>query len=29
MNTIDKVKLVGNAVLGLAIYFTLVAMPLV
>jgi hypothetical protein len=29
MNAIDKVKLAGNAMLGLAIYFVLVAMPLV
>jgi hypothetical protein len=29
MSAMDKVKLVSNAVLGLVIYFALVAMPLV
>ena len=29
MNAMEKCKLAGNAVLGLVIYFALVAMPLI
>lgn len=29
MNAMERIKLAGNAILGLVIYFALVAMPLV